>query len=529
MKIFFALSRINLKGLLLSSSQHRKAGKKAASGVRALLLLSFIALYIGCIYSFLLASQLAPAGGADLVLPIMSAMAAMASFIFCIFNAASFVFGAKDNNLLLSLPISSFVIVLSKLAALYLENLFFCFCILLPATIAHVAFGGALISAVVFFLPVALLLPLLPTALSLVLSFLVSLFESRSKHRALLSIVCNLLFFAAIMIGSLKLNSSLAYMVQNIEGMRNALATYLPPFYWVRDCIADGSIVALLKLAVLSLGLIIAVSYLFSKTYKSLISKLESRSARNDYSLGTQSATSMRKALLRKELRKYFGSSIYLFNTIIGPLMLVGGSIYGLFARSTLLEALGGMGVPGSELLPMVCGGLGFLLAMSCITAPSISLESNRLWILKEAPIAVMDIFRAKLELHLLIIVPSVVFAVLCFGFVLSLSATHVLLLLLLGITMTFYEGLFGLWANLLLPKLDGVNDTVIVKQSASVLVAMLGGLLPVGLGALLCWLLGRLLGITSVLWLVWVLLIIGCLLLHRLLKTRGVTKFNAL
>ena len=94
---------------------------------------------------------------------------------------------------------------------------------------------------------------------------------------------------------------------------------------------------------------------------------------------------------------------------------------------------------------------------------------------------------------------------------------------------MTFYEGLFGLWANLLLPKLDGVNDTVIVKQSASVLVSMLGGLLPVGLGALLCWLLVRLLGITSVLWLVWVLLIIGSLLLHRLLKTRGVAKFNAL
>lgn len=529
MKTFLALSRINLKGLLLSSSQHRKAGQKAASGVGALLLLSFIALYMGCIYSFLLASQLAPAGGADLVLPIMSAMAAMASFIFCIFNAASFVFGARDNNLLMSLPISSFVIVLSKLAALYLENLFFCFCVLLPATIAHVAFGGQLTTALLFFFPVALLLPLLPTALSLVLSFLVSLFESRAKHRALLSILCNLLFFCAIMIGSLKLNSSLAFLAQNVAGMRKALATYIPPFYWVRDCIADGSLIALLKLAVLSLLFIVAVSYLFSKSYKSLISRLESRSASNDYRLGTQAAFSMRQALLRKELRKYFGSSIYLFNTIIGPLFLVGGSLYALFARAKVLKAIDAIGIAGADLLPMICGAFGFMLAMSCVTAPSISLESNRLWILKEAPIAVMDIFRAKLELHLLIIVPSVIFAALSFGLVLRLGAANIVLLLLLGITMTFYEGQFGLWANLLLPKLDGVNDTVIVKQSASVLVAMLGGILPVGLGALLCWLLGRWLGITATLWLVWVLLVGGCVLLHRLLKTRGVAKFNAL
>lgn len=529
MKVFLALSRINLKGILLASSQHRKAGKKAASGVGALLLLSFVSLYIGCIYSFLLASQLAPAGGADLVLPMMSAMAAMASFIFCIFNAASFVFGARDNNLLLSLPISSFVIVLSKLAALYLENLFFCFCILLPATIAHVVFGGSLGTAVLFFLPAALLLPLLPTAFSLVLSFLVSLAESRSKHRALLGILCNLVFFGVIMVGSLKLNSSLAFLAQNVDGLRHALAHYLPPFYWVRDCIADGSLIALSKLSVLSILLILAVCRLFSKSYKSLVSRLESRSARTDYRLGAQVASGMHRALLRKEIRKYFGSPIYLFNTIIGPLMLLCGSIYALAARSSLLSALGSAGIRGADLLPMVCGGLGFLLAMSCITAPSISLESNRLWILKEAPIPVMDIFRAKLELHLLMILPSVAFAVLCFGFVLKLAPGNILLLLLLGIAMTFYEGLFGLWANLLLPKLDGVNDTVIVKQSGSVLLAMVGGLVPIGVGAFLCWLLGHWFSAAAALWLVWVLLIGGCLGLHHLLKTRGVAKFNAL
>ena len=49
------------------------------------------------------------------------------------------------------------------------------------------------------------------------------------------------------------------------------------------------------------------------------------------------------------------------------------------------------------------------------------------------------------------------------------------MLLLVLGLLFSGVMSQGGLLANLFLPKLDAPNDTVVVKQSASVLIVMFG------------------------------------------------------
>lgn len=529
MKTFTTLCTVSLKGLLMTNAQHRKAGKKAASGIGIIVLTALVCLYISGTYSFLLAGQLAPLGGADLVYVLMALMSVVGSFLFCAFSAAGFLFGGKDTALLLSLPVSSFVLVLSRVAALYLENLCITLFFLLPAAIAVVINGGAAGVCAAFFVPVVLLLPLLSCVGSLILAFLVSLFERRGRYQTLIRTLLYLVFFAALMIGSLRLNSSLGQIASNIDALRSGLLRYAIPFYWVRDCLADGSISALGKLALLCILSFLAITALFARFYKRLFSKLESRTARSDYRLQKLQRSSVRQALYKKELYRYVNCTMYLFNTCIGMLMLLGAGIYAMVMRQTVRATLSQVGLSASALLPMAALVLGFMIAMTCVTAPGISLESNRLWILKESPIRTGDIFEAKLALQLTVTVPALAISCVLFCAALQFSPLEGLLLFLLGSFASLAVGIIGLLCNLKLPKLDGANDTIIVKQSASVLVAMLCGVVMTGILVGFYCLVTHITAPFAALWMVTFLLLVLSALLWRVLMTRGAKMFARL
>ena len=63
----------------------------------------------------------------------------------------------------------------------------------------------------------------------------------------------------------------------------------------------------------------------------------------------------------------------------------------------------------------------------------------------------------------------------LCLAIAFSLTPVQALLFFLAGASVGTCTALLGLMVNLALPKLDAPNDTVVVKQSASVLVTMFG------------------------------------------------------
>ena len=69
------------------------------------------------------------------------------------------------------------------------------------------------------------------------------------------------------------------------------------------------------------------------------------------------------------------------------------------------------------------------------------------------------------------------------------------LALLALCVCMGLFIPVAGLAVNLWLPRLDCENDTIVVKQSASSMIGIFGGMLVVGLGALLWAVGGKLLG----------------------------------
>ena len=529
MTAFWALMKVSFKGLLLSASPSSKARKKAASGIGFLALMCVLMLYLGGVYSFAFGALLAPIGRLDLLVLLMAVMAVALCFFFGIMGSAGFVFGGKDNDLLLALPVPATTVLLSKVLALYLENLVFTLFLLLPATAACLFYGGfgALFLP---FLPVGiLLLPLLPSALCLLVGFVFSLIQSRVRHRALINNLLYLGFFAAIMVLSMKMSFTMSSEDSSAAAAIGPALSWALPAVWLSRALCTPSLAALGAFAagcVLPFALVIL---LFGRFYKQILTRLASVHLRQDYKLTGVKSASPLAALYNKEIRRIFGTPVYLMNSGIGSLMLLAGGIWAFIkgdAAALLFGALPG----GNDLLTgLLALAVGFCVMLCSTTSASISLEGSRLWILLEAPVPVSSIFAAKLLAGLTISLPAVVIGVPLGAIGCGLGLVQVLVLTLFGLAAGCFVVLEGLVLNLQWPKLDAVSDTVVVKNSMSVMVQVFGsfGLLAAGAG--LFYLLCHPLGAVGTLLVLTGLLAVFCVLFLLLLRGWGKRAFAAL
>ena len=62
----------------------------------------------------------------------------------------------------------------------------------------------------------------------------------------------------------------------------------------------------------------------------------------------------------------------------------------------------------------LVCGMVCTAAAMNFITAPSVSLEGDTLWLLQSLPVTPQQVLRAKVELQLLLTLPGAWFCAGC-------------------------------------------------------------------------------------------------------------------
>ena len=131
---FLALLKVSIQSMLLSSTNSRgRSRKKAATGLGAVIVIAGLGLYLSGFYSYMLMQALAPSHMEILVFIFMGMAALVGGLLFTTFAVKGVVFGGKDNDLLLSMPVSSTLLMASRVTAIYLENLLFSAFVLLPA------------------------------------------------------------------------------------------------------------------------------------------------------------------------------------------------------------------------------------------------------------------------------------------------------------------------------------------------------------------------------------------------------------
>ena len=169
------------------------------------------------------------------------------------------------------------------------------------------------------------------------------------------------------------------------------------------------------------------------------------------------------------------------------------------------------------------------LSAMNDITAPSVSLEGKNIWLVQAFPVTGWQALRAKLHLHLLLTLPPMLALVAAAEIVIKPPIIFAVLIPLVSALFVLFMAELGLALNLKSPNLKWTNETVPVKQSMSVMLALFGGWAAVlALGALY-FAVGASIGAALYLLLCGMLLGIAALLLFKWLKTKGQRIFEAL
>lgn len=482
MRNFILLCRLQTEQVFHAAFSGLKTAKKEPTATAAVLILAGFSLFMSSLYGFLFAGMMTQSGAELFYFPVMLLFSLFFGFLFSFMGAKDVLFSGRDLDFLMSMPVSPHLIMLSRMTALYLENLLFVGIWMLPANAAAQFFSIAPASALwLSFLPVILLFPLLPAFFAALCGFLFAWIQARHQKNALLGSVISILFLCAVLLLCLQASRLEELFFANRDRLLDLLRTYLFPVWLVSGgicgdpaALAGGLLICSLPFAVFAL--------LLSRHYKQLLSALQAKALRSGFRLPVLKKHSPFCALFKTELYRLTHSPLYLTNTCFGIVFLIGTEVFLVFSKERLSPALT---LLGTDLFaPVLLLLMAFFLSSVYPSSISISLDGRALWILKEAPLPAAVFFGAKACLNLALTWPACLICAFLPGFAGILSLSDSFFLLLPALSLTAFWAVWGLVLNLRFPKTDCPSEAAIVKNSASAVIGILGNMLTVLLSA---------------------------------------------
>lgn len=470
-------SFINSTGInsLTKNIDSSKEKKKLTITTLTLILIAIVIWFMSTSYSIALATVLKPMGYLDLILIIAVLVSSILSFITSIYKAQGTLFSSKDYDLLMSLPIKNSTILTSKILSLMSINYIETALIIIPASIVYFIYNGNLSWSFFGVLLIGLIfVPMIPIIASAIIAVIITFISSRFKHKNTLTIVVGMIATLLIMVVLINMQNYINKFIANSEFIVNGLSNIYLPALYLKNALVNFDLVSLAKLIAVSIIPFIIFIFVFSKIFKVINGKLSESYKRANYKVKKLETSSITKSLVNQEIKRYFATPIYVMNTAIGMVLLVAGSIATLFiSKETLAELFKYPEIV--NIIPIaILVVLIFTIGLSCTTNSSISLEGNRLWILKVLPIEPKEIFKGKIITNLIITIPAVIIANIIFYIGLKYNFKYLMLNLLISIVFCVLSSVIGLIVNLYFPKMEWTNPTTVVKQSASVMITIL-------------------------------------------------------
>ena len=520
------LIKAQLQSVLASLTRTSKGKRLSVAG--AVLLMAFLAVIFLSFFGFTfyaLALALPGMGLGWFYFALAAIMAFALGFIGSVFTAQQQLFAARDNELLLAMPIRPRDILGARMAVLLLLDYAFTLVVLLPAGVVWLMVVGGTAGGVFGFVLSALLLPLLIMCFTCLFAWLLALISSRMRNKTVVTLVLYLAFLAAYFYFYMNLQQLLTELIANSEQIAGAFVAVYPLYAFGQASLGSWlHIAGFAACCVIPFALVYAIlsrGFLAVTTRRPSVKKLVYR----ERALKTSGVGA---ALLRKELGRFAANGMYILNAAMGSVLTIAAAVALIIYRDEAMQLLSvlpeGMG-EGAVIL-----ALCFLNATDVISAPSISLESKTLWLLKSLPVPAWRILMAKVYLHLVIALPPTLIASACCCIALPFPPAGAAMVVLIPALTCVFGALLGVAVNLRYPKFDYINETAVIKNSMSVTVTLFGSWALLAAAALLYGLaLHRVMGMTAYLYICAALLAALCAALYLSLRRSGARRFAEL
>lgn len=515
---------------LMAQSRRRKKGGAGMTVLFTLLYLYVIIVVCGMTaMTFLNLAGPYHALGLDWLYFAMAGMMGLGlAVIGSVFTTQSQLYDAKDNDLLLSMPVPPRTILLSRMVPLLALNLLFASIVMLPAMVVYAVVVAPSPLGLIFQLFCLLAVTVLAQAIACLLGWLLHLLLSK-MNKSFASMLYMVLFLGVYFYVYSQASQILSAMAANGQSIAQTLHSWVWPMYAMgRGCLGSvPELLAFLAIAAVVFGiiyLVLTLTFLRTATMR----RGSKKRRKLDWNLATASSPS--EALIKKEFRKFLGCPVYLTNMGMGIILTVALAILGILFKGQITEVIALLQLSQPIIPLIICALLSFTVSTICISTPSVSLEGKSIWILKSMPLTGKQILSGKLRFHCRMVAPVSAAAALVLSVTYGCSLVETLLTVLFIGLLALLCGLLGLITGLKWVRLDYLSEAYPCKQSISIPITMFVIMgVPIALGLIYGFGLADILSPVFFLAACVVILLGLCLGLYRAMITWGVRKWDSL
>ncbi len=507
------------------------AGKNASTKKKILLpvLLFLIVCYSIGYYGYIIAKPLYEVNLTYVMLSLFIFIVTIITLIEGIYKSQGILFECKDNDLLFSLQIKRsqilFVRIFKLILFQYVYNLMF----LLPTFVIYIYFEHPSINFYLLSFVMTILIPIIPTVISSIIGYFIKLISSKSKSKKIIQTILSSIIFMGIFFLSFNLNNFINEIALRANSINDILTKIYYPVGAYITLINKFDIIVFIKLLLINIIPFILFILLGGKYYFKIISTSNNNtSKKNKNKKELFKKNTPIKALTIKELKRYFSSPVYMFNTIFGLLLILVITILLCIKGNSIIDTLlsteevGGINIS----LPLLYYIL-FSCLMTSITSSSISLEGKTINITKSLPISEKDILKSKIIYPYIIELPFILLSELLFFIVFKVNIVYILLIFSMSIITL--SSILGLIINLKYPKMNASNDTEVVKQSMSSMISLFINMGIIIISLILGGLLYDKMSIYLLLFIHILILLFVTIILYIILMNRGTKEYRGI
>lgn len=486
MKAFRTLIKLYLNSIFrFPVIRHSKDVRERRNAVMGVVAIGFVVVVYGGMSGMTTYQILA--AGVDPMVPFLmiATMASLFALAMAFAQGGATLSGFADFDTLMGMPIPTSMIVLARFLALYSVEALYCAAYLLPCGVIYAILCAPAWWFYPVFLIMLLLLPVAPVVIGSGADLLLSAAFARSKYKKGITSAIKMILLMGFIIFAYMFPQLSSFFINASEKAMSVTSRLYPPAQWFAKG-ATGSVSFALLFIVVSAALCALFVLILNRTFLPLHDRLSAGYHVKNYRLGTLKRSGALRALFMIERKRFFSSTAWVINTIIGSILIVVLGVAGAALSGTVSALLRQTSLT-QYAATMLTGVLIFCATISPTTSCAVSMEGKEIWIAKTLPVSAKHWIRAKLLMNLLLVGPSLLLAIV----LLTVSYRSVLTAAdRIGITLTpiaalLFTTAFGLYVNAKMPRLSWKSDTEVVKQSGSVLMLLLSGLALVAVSVL--------------------------------------------
>ena len=478
--------------------------KKQSSVVIASFGIITLAIFF-CVYNIMTAKTLVQVGQQELIPAYMVAISSFSILFLTIFYSNGILFGSRDIEMLLSLPLKSSDIISSKFMFMYLLNFLIGFMFMLPGGIVWVLNGSLNVLQIILYFTSMIFVPLIPMCIAACMGMIVVAVSSYFKRKNVIALI-----FSFVMIGIIGYIAVSAMKSGNEDSIEIMLSKQITGLYPISGLFVQHTNFPMY----IGMGLFIAFStavfYIFVKIVAmkyGLLNTLAKTTSRYSDNKKSYNRKSIFLALYEKEMGRFLSSYMAVLNAGLGVILLCVFSIFLLFNSVEQIGESSGIENINEYLSNFAPLFIASMLSLSCPAASAISLEGKNIWILQSSPVKVKMILNSKIAVNLTLHLIGYMISMFAFTLKLDMNFIQVINLIIVPICYSIFITVIGISLNKKYPNYEWESEMMVVKQSMPVIVSGLIGIIALITPILLNWFLN--LSITPVLQIISVTLLV--------------------